>query len=220
MAIEIKSTKDVTNHGIKILVYGPAGAGKTTLIKTLPSPIVLSAEAGLLSIAGTDIPYISVHNMAELEEAYNYVKEHLNEYGSVVLDSISEIAEVVLAAEKEKNKDARQAYGALLDTMKAMVRAFRDLPTNIYFSAQMEKQQDDTGRIFYGPGAPGTKVSQMLPYIFDEVFVLRVEPNQEGKLERWLQTFKDVVYEAKDRSGKLDAFEKPDLGAIIAKISG
>lgn len=220
MAIEVKNTKSFANHGIKILVYGPAGSGKTRLIKTLTNPIVLSAEAGLLSLSGEDIPYIEVHNMADLEEAYKFIKEHIDEYGCVVLDSISEIAEVVLAAEKEKNKDGRQAYGALLDTMKAMVRAFRDLPTNIYFSAQMEKQQDDTGRIFYGPGAPGTKVSQMLPYLFDEILTLRVEPNQEGKLERWLQTFRDAVYEAKDRSGKLDAFEKPDLGAIIAKISG
>lgn len=220
MAINIKSTKDVANNGIKMLVYGQAGAGKTSLIKTLPAPIVLSAEAGLLSIAGTDIPYIEIHSMEELEEAYNYVKDHAAEYGTVVLDSISEIAEVVLAAEKDKVKDPRQAYGSLLDTMNAMIRAFRDLPLNVYFSAKMEKIQDDTGRIFYGPSAPGTKVSQALPYFFDEVFVLRVEKNQEGQLERWLQTVPDGTFIAKDRSGKLDNFELPDLGKIIQKIGG
>jgi phage nucleotide-binding protein len=220
MAINIKNTKTVANNGIKMLVYGQAGAGKTSLIKTLPAPIVLSAEAGLLSIAGADIPYIEIHNFAELEEAYNYVKNHSSEYGTVVLDSISEIAEVVLAAEKDKAKDPRQAYGALLDTMNAMIRAFRDLPLNVYFSAKMDKIQDDTARIYYGPSSPGTKVSQALPYFFDEVFALRVEKNQEGTLERWLQTFPDGVYVAKDRSGKLQDFEKPDLGKIIQKIGG
>ena len=220
MAINIKSTKDVANNGIKMLVYGQAGAGKTSLIKTLPAPIVLSAEAGLLSIAGSDIPYIEIHNMEELGEAYTYVKEHSTDYGTIILDSISEIAEVVLAAEKERVKDPRQAYGALLDSMNALIRDFRDLPMNVYISAKMEKVQDDTGRIFYGPSAPGTKVAQSLPYFFDEVFVLRVEKNQEGQLERWLQTVPDGTFIAKDRSGKLDAFERPDLGAIISKIGG
>ena len=220
MAISIKNTRTVANDGVKILVYGQAGAGKTSLIKTLPSPIVLSAEAGLLSIAGTDIPYIEIHNLEELYEAYDYVKENSRDYSTIVLDSVSEIAEVVLAAEKAKVKDPRQAYGALQDSMNGLIRAFRDLPMNVYMSAKMEKIQDDTGKIFYGPSAPGTKVSQSLPYFFDEVFVLRVETNQEGKYERWLQTMTDGVFVAKDRSGKLAAFESADLGAVIRKIGG
>lgn len=220
MAINIKSTRNVANDGIKMLVYGQAGAGKTTLIKTLPSPIVLSAEAGLLSIAGTDIPYIEVHDLDELYEAYAYVREHIGDYGCIVLDSISEIAEVVLTAEKAKSKDPRQAYGALQDSMNSLIRAFRDLPTNVYLSAKMEKIQDETGRLIYGPSAPGNKVAQSLPYFFDEVFCLRVEKNEEGKYERWLQTVLDGTYVCKDRSGKLDAFEIADLGAVIAKIGG
>ena len=220
MAINIKNTKTVANDGVKILVYGQAGAGKTSLIKTLPSPIVLSAEAGLLSIAGADIPYIEIHNLEELYEAYDFVREHSGDYRKIVLDSVSEIAEVVLAAEKAKVKDPRQAYGALQDSMNSLIRAFRDLPMNVYISAKMEKIQDDTGKIFYGPSAPGTKVSQSLPYFFDEVFVLRVEANQDGKYERWLQTMTDGVYVAKDRSGKLAAFEQADLGAVIGKIGG
>ena len=44
MAISLKRTSGLTANGVKLLVYGPAGAGKTSLIKTLPSPVVLSAE--------------------------------------------------------------------------------------------------------------------------------------------------------------------------------
>ena len=45
MAITLKSTKGLHAHGVKCLVYGHAGAGKTSLIPTLPAPIVLSASA-------------------------------------------------------------------------------------------------------------------------------------------------------------------------------
>ena len=48
MAINIKTTGSLAANGVKVLVYGQAGAGKTSLIKSLPNPIVLSAEGGLL----------------------------------------------------------------------------------------------------------------------------------------------------------------------------
>ena len=56
MAINLKSTATIASSGVKVLVYGQAGSGKTTLIRTAPAPLILSAEAGLLSLAGTDIP--------------------------------------------------------------------------------------------------------------------------------------------------------------------
>ena len=58
MAVRLQTTRDIGIRGVKLLVYGAAGAGKTSLVRTLPSPVILSAEAGLLSLSGTDIPYI------------------------------------------------------------------------------------------------------------------------------------------------------------------
>ena len=143
MAINLKSTKGVvTDGGVKVLVYGGSGAGKTTLIGTLPEPIIISAEAGLLSLADLDIPYIEVKDMASLREAYSFVSsEESAGFRSVAIDSISEIAEVVLNAEKKQTKDPRQAYGALQEQMTDLIRAFRDLSgKNVYMSAKMEKQ--------------------------------------------------------------------------------
>ena len=58
MAIQLKSTGDLGDQGLKVLVYGQAGCGKTTLSKTLPTPVVLSAEGGLLSLKDDNIPYL------------------------------------------------------------------------------------------------------------------------------------------------------------------
>lgn len=52
MAIQLQSTSGLHANGVKVLVYGKAGAGKTSLIPTLPHPVVLSAEGGLLVIPG------------------------------------------------------------------------------------------------------------------------------------------------------------------------
>jgi phage nucleotide-binding protein len=221
MAINVKTTGSLAANGVKVLVYGQAGAGKTSLIKTLPSPIVLSAEGGLLSIQDANLPFIEITSMTELQEAYTWLtsSDEAKSYKSVALDSISEIAEVCLNTEKKATKDPRQAYGAMQEQMADIIRAFRDLPgRHVYMSAKLEKTQDEMGRVLYAPSMPGNKTGQALPYFFDEVLALRVEKDGEGATQRALMCDSDGLWLAKDRSGKLDAWEAPDLGAIIAKI--
>jgi phage nucleotide-binding protein len=223
MAINVKTTGSLAANGVKVLVYGQAGAGKTSLIKTLPKPIVLSAEGGLLSIQDADLPFIEISDMETLREAYTWLTQadEAKAFQSVALDSISEIAEVVLNAEKKATKDPRQAYGAMQEQMADIIRAFRDLPgRHVYMSAKLEKTQDEMGRVLYAPSMPGNKTGQALPYFFDEVLALRVEKDGDGNTQRALMCDSDGLWLAKDRSGKLDAWEAPDLGAIIAKIGG
>ena len=159
MAINLKSTGSLSANGVKLLVYGQAGAGKTTLVKTLPNVIVLSAE------------------------------------------------------------DGRAAYGEMNTTMQELIRAFRDLPgKHVYMSAKLEKSTDEMGKMLYNPGMPGKSLTQGLPYFFDEVLALRVERDSEGVTQRALMCDSDGLWLAKDRSGKLESWEAPDLGAIITKI--
>lgn len=221
MAINLKSTTALAENGAKFLVYGNSGVGKTCLIPTMPKPIVLSAEGGLLSIKDSNLPFIEIASISDLQEAYSWLSESSEAKGfqSVALDSISEIGEVVLNHERKQTKDPRQAYGAMQEQITDIIRAFRDLPAkNVLFIAKCEKSQDETGRMLYAPSMPGNKTGQSLPYFFDEVLALRVEKDGDGNTQRALMCDSDGLWLAKDRSGKLDAWEAPDIGLIIDKI--
>ncbi|AFS52943.1 ATP-binding protein [Leptospirillum ferriphilum] len=223
--MKLLSTKDAHINGVKILCYGSSGAGKTRLCATTGGKtVILSAEAGLLSLREHDIPFIQIQGIDDIYQAYDYLANDPEgqTFSWICLDSISEIGEVVLSAGKKSAKDPRAAYGDLQEKMGDLLRAFRDLPgRNVYFSAKQDRIKDEaTGIMLYGPSMPGQKLGLQLPYFFDEVFVLRVERSPEGSLVRTLQTFQDVQYTAKDRSGALAPYEDPDLGAIATKISG
>jgi len=223
MAINLKRTGGISAAGVKLLVYGNAGVGKTSLMATLPDAVILSAEGGLLSIQGADMPFIEINSMDTLKEAYQWLanSQEAAQFKSVGLDSISEIAEVVLNHEKKLTKDPRQAYGAMQEQMTDIIRAFRDLPgRHVYFTAKCEKATDEQGRMLYAPSMPGNKTGQQLPYFFDEVLALRAERDAEGNVQRALMTQTDGLWQAKDRSGKLQMWEPADLGAIIQKIGG
>lgn len=224
MALRWGTTDQISaSRGVKFLVHGPAGAGKTTLIQTLPNPLILSAEGGLLSLAGVSLHTIEIGSIAEFDEAYQFCaySEHMNQFDSVAIDSLSEIAEKCLSAEKQVNKDPRKAYGNTQDLILDRVRWFRDLlGKHVYFSCKQDRIKDDTtGITIYGPKMPGQQMGPALPYLFDEVFSMETAVH-EGQEYRFLRTKRGLQYDAKDRSGKLDEFEQPNLTTVIEKILG
>lgn len=226
------TSKTVQQNGVKMLVYGRAGLGKTVLCATAPAPVILSAESGLLSLAPenierlfnyrVDIPVITITNVTDLTDAYQWLtsSKEADQFQTVCLDSITEIAEQVLANAKMQVKDPRQAYGELIEKMNMLVKLFRDLPgKHVYFSAKEEKNKDEaTGTVLFGPAMPGSKMAQQLPYLFDEVFHLGIANTDKGETYRYLRTAPDLQYDAKDRSGALAAIERPNLNEIINKI--
>ena len=221
---EITTTNEEAQlHGIKALIYGLSGAGKTRLAATCKNPLILSAESGLLSLKNYSLPVIKISSLNDLYNTYDWlIKGNKALYDTIYLDSISEIGEVVLANAKESSKDNRAVYGTLIDEMKTILKMFRNLENiNVVMSAKQELNKDEiTGITTYGPSMPGAKLSPQLPYLFDEVFRISIGKTQTGELYRFIQTSQDLQYIAKDRSGVLDFMEKPDLDYIFNKILG
>jgi len=223
MAIKLTTTGQ-SSRFVKALCYGDAGVGKTVLCSTAPNPIIISAESGLLSLSHLNIPVIEVSTLADVQEAYQFITESddAKQFQTVCLDSITEIAEVMLSQYKKEDKDPRKSYGALADHMSQLVRTFRDLPEkHVYFSAKMARIEDEySGVSTFRPAMPGKTLVNGLPFFFDEVMALRIGTEEDGTMFRYLQTEPSVQYTAKDRSGKLDKIERPDLTHMFDKVLG
>lgn len=240
MALQFTSVEqEAQANGVKCLLYGPSGMGKTVMMATLPSPVLISAESGVLSlkkdnlirIYGADnpavcynMPIMKITCVEDLTEAYNWCagSAEARQFASIGLDSLSEIGEVVLNNAKRQVKDPRQAYGELIEKMETLIRLFRDLQgKNVAMAAKMEPTKDElTGIVKYGPAMPGAKLATKLPYFFDEVFRIGTNKDAQGANYRFLQTQPDLQYEAKDRSGALSPMEYPMFSSVFAKISG
>lgn len=222
MAIKIKSSKDVSTNGIKCVLYGASGTGKTMMAATAPDPFFISAEKGMLSLHGKDIPYAEVTSLKDINEAYKYAIE--SKHKTIVIDSISEVAETALQEHKKTlvsesstgKIDARQAYGRVAESMTAFIRNLRDIEgKNVIFIAKEKRIEDDeSGVVTFEPYLPGKMLPFNMPYLVDELLCLMV--NRKG--ERAVQTNADRKRPCKDRSGKLDEYEAADFSAIFKKI--
>lgn len=217
MAVKIESSKDIHTDGIKCVVYGTSGVGKTVLCSTAPKPIIISAESGLLSLSSLDVPFVEVKTKRDIEDAYKLLNSH-PDYDTICIDSLSEIAEVVLTEEKKNVADGRQAYMKIAESIGAFVKNFRDVKgKNVVFIAKAKRIEDEeTGGNVMEPYLPGKVLPFQLPYLVD--LVLYYEVDRKG--ERKICTKATRKYTAKDRSGKLDEFEQPNLTELFNKIRG
>lgn len=223
MAIEVKTTRQLAvSSGAKCMSYGAAGSGKTSFCATAPNPLIISAESGLMSIRDKDIPVIEVKEIKDVHDAYDWCVNNAQKYGiqTICLDSISEIAEKCLAAEKAKTKDPRAAYGELSNEIIKLVKKFRDLQGfNVIITAKQTVATDPiTGVAKAAPTAPGQQIGPALPYLFDFVFHHATEKDAQGMTYHYLRTKAAFNAEAKDRSGILDEIEYPDFANILRKV--
>lgn len=215
MKVNIQSTKDVALDGIKCVVYGAAGVGKTRLALTVPDPIILSAENGLLSLRDDNMPFIEIRTIEELEAAYKFCKS-TDEYKTVFIDSISEISENILAEYKKEDKDGRQSYGKMATSVGAMLRNFRRMAGKhvVMIAKERRVEDEESGVVTFEPYIPGKVLPFNLPFLVDELFNMQID----RKGTPFLQVKADRKRPCKDRSGALEDKETPDLGGIISKI--
>ena len=234
--MKVKNTNDVGKDQLKMLIFGESGSGKTTLAKTIKEPtIIISAESGLLSIAGSGIDVIDItlddegkllskdKRIERLQEAYLYLltPEAKAKYKWVFVDSLTEINSCMfdkLRVEFPDLSDNLKLYGQLAQNMRSLIKSFRDLPQyNVVLVALSAIDKDENNKRFIGVDLIGKIAGQVNGY-FDEVLYLHVDPENENK--RVLITGKTEKINCKDRSGRLAFKEEADLSAITTKIRG
>ncbi len=229
-APNIKYTDTVAMNGAKVLVYGAPDAGKTTLLATAPTPFIMSAEKGLLSLRRVRVPYAEITSYANFADLWAWIKtsKEARKFQTFGIDSVTEIAQVCIADllagtnGVTKIKHGEAAYGEMQTNIAAILREMRNFDgPNFVFNFKQAWQEDKaTGTTFYTPTVPGRLLVQDLAYLFDEVFWMHKFTGADGKQWRGLQTQADFRATAKDRSGMLDTIERPDLTYVFNKMMG
>jgi hypothetical protein len=215
------TNKISSKDGVKTLVYGPSGIGKTRLALTAPRPFVASAEKGLLSLRKESIPYVDISDYKSLTDFFEwFARSNDTRYiDTLFLDSLTEIAQVILSEEKRQNKDARQAYMKMQDSVYDLIRHFRDIKQKNIVLLAWESQVDIGLTKKSSPVIPSEKLLTSLPYFWDVVLHMHWGRTPDGVLYKAFHTQDSDQWVAKDRSGRLDPLEECNLSKLFAKAS-
>jgi phage nucleotide-binding protein len=213
----ISKTNSKESLRITALIHGKSGAGKTTLASTLEGKtLIISAESGLLSLKDFDIDFTTVDSMTSLAAAITELEKG-TDYENVFIDSLTEIAQILVAELQKKYPDRKDSFPLWQDYatyMRKIIKRLRDLQKyNVFVLALDKVETDELNNRYIIPDVNGKIASQLVQF-FDEVFYLTID--KEGK--RQLITGSSEKIMVKDRSGKLKQFEEPNLQNIIRSI--
>ena len=162
---------------------------------------------------------LKVTNVDELNEAYDFVNKNKHKYKTVCLDSVTDIAEATLnKLQKELNFDGRRVYPQVEAEMSSILRKFRDIELNSFIIANSVQYENETGMTAVRASMPGKNLTRFLGHAFDVVMYLNINEENEKNKYRYLQTYLSATVDAKDRTGNLDKFEKPNMKRIFKKL--
>lgn len=207
--------------GVKCLVHGAPGSGKTPIAQTAPNPVLCIVEPGMLTMRkATNIPAWEAYEADKIEEFFKWLFEskEANTFDTVVIDSLSQMCEIFLTQELKRNKDGRKAYGELSKRIMEIVNGLYYLPNKHIYLIAKQATEDDNGTLTRKPYFPGKDLNVKIPHLFDEILhAEKIQVSGRPGLVPAFRTKATFGILARDRSENLDEFEPTNLTTIFNK---
>lgn len=228
----VYSKETADSRGLKTLLYGPAGSGKTWLAATFPEPLFLDLEGGLRTVFQLrpvlrfpKDPSEEIQSLEQVREFYRLVRSDPDpHYDTLVIDSLNELQVLVtkevlgqFAATRQYEDQMTMAdYGKVNRVFLQIVRAFLKLPYHVVMTA-VETPREYEGQEVY-PKFTGKQIWPELQRMVDQIGYLHVRKGENNEQEHVVSFMLHTSYVAKDRLGIRERFLPNNFKAILAAV--
>ena len=213
--------------------------GDSIPIRTFTDALDIGCLVGGVNPAADPSGFFSEGHYEHLSQTYPDLVQMIAGKKIIFVDSITDLTRQAMAwartrpeafSEKNGKPDPRGAYGLLAREVIGLMKHLQHAPgTTVIFVGILEKITDEFNRTTWQPQMEGGKAARELPGIVDQVISMslfaadednwRHDPERADIRRLVCRAGNPFGLPAKDRSGRLDITEAPDLGALLAKIN-
>jgi hypothetical protein len=219
-----KTTSEDFKPTVNLLVYGLPKVGKSTFATSAPKPLVIDLEGGYkyMGKRGINVDVINITKFDEMREVYDIASK--SDYETIIIDPVNELVERLIDdAKKEqnftiktnKNKLSIDGWMFVKDTMKKLIKTFRDMNKHVIFVAHMV-EKDDEGVTMKRPKIDANLSDELCRNM--DIIVYMTNVGSGENLKRVLLSQGNEKYFAGDRTGVLAEIVEPDFSKIIDAV--
>ena len=151
MSLIKKSNEIKVVKNIKIMIYGQAGMGKSTLALSAPKPLLLDFDNGVKRVntnhLGDQVGIVQVESWNDIRYLLNSPNE-LNDFNSIVVDTIGKMMDYIIAYRCNGGQPRIQDWGAINNDFKWFVNALSSLNKNVIFVAHRDTRKEGEETVF------------------------------------------------------------------------
>lgn len=149
----IKRSNEITiSSNLKMMVYGQAGMGKTTFALSAPKPLLLDFDGGVKRVntahLDDNVGIVQVSNWQEVVNLLNYNKKDLEEFDTIVVDTIGKMIDFIIAHRCNGRNPQIQDWGTINNDFKWFTSSLSQLNKNIVFVAHRDTRKEGESTVY------------------------------------------------------------------------
>ena len=146
MSLIKKSNELVIPTTVKMMIYGQAGTGKTTVALSAPKPLLLDFDNGVKRVNMSHLDGIDIVQVTCWQDVQQVLQEDLSAYQTIVIDTIGKMMDFIISYKCGTRQPQIKDWGGINAEFSWMTRTLSSLNKNVVFVAHRDtrKEGDDT----------------------------------------------------------------------------
>ena len=156
MSLIKKASELQISKVVKIMIYGQAGMGKTTLALSAPKPLLLDFDNGVKRVNNAQLDDVGIVPITSWLDVQNVLREDLSSYDTIIIDTIGKMMDFIIAFRCGQRNPRIQDWGNINNDFKQFCQTVSMMNKNVVFVAHREVQTDGNDRVLSLRCAPRT----------------------------------------------------------------
>lgn len=148
MSLIKKATELQISKTVKMMIYGQAGMGKTTLALSMPKPLLLDFDNGVKRVNNAQLADVDIVQISNWSEVLQVINEDLSVYQTIVVDTIGKMMDFIIAYRCGQRNPRIQEWSTINNDFQQFIKRLNDLQKNVVFVAHRDVQQDGDNRVY------------------------------------------------------------------------
>ena len=146
MSLIKKSNELTIPSTVKMMIYGQAGMGKTTLALSAPRPLLLDFDGGVKRVNMAHLDGVDIVQVTSWQDVQQVLQENLSSYQTIVVDTIGKMMDFIITYKCGTRQPQIRDWGGINAEFSWMTRTLSSLNKNVVFVAHRDtrKEGDDT----------------------------------------------------------------------------